>query len=178
MRNGRKIDAEWSQDRCGMVVGLMRMIAVVHPTIPRATSLRYAARLCTIIDCAMYTVSSDPQTFFVHGHPPRDYFMNLVIFCRSFVINTYKIGVRRSLHNQTCSQSMPCIQSQHTNASLSLSFFIALSPITAVPNSCVQRAINSVQTAAAIYKSSEQNQPPPDPVSASTSWCSGWRQTP
>ena len=74
-------DAEWSQDRCGMVVGLMRMIAVVHPTIHRATSLGYAARLCTIIDCAMYTVSPDPQTFFVHGHPPRDYFMNLVLLC-------------------------------------------------------------------------------------------------
>ena len=31
--------------------------------------------LCTIIECAMYTVPLGPETFLVHGHPITDYFI-------------------------------------------------------------------------------------------------------
>ena len=40
-----------------MILGTMRLIALVRPTIPRAFIVHNVVRLCTIIVCSLYTMS-------------------------------------------------------------------------------------------------------------------------
>ena len=58
-----------------MRVGLW--IGVVRPKNSTCRPPVYLCNLCTIIECAMYTVPAGPETFLVHGHPIVGYLMNI-----------------------------------------------------------------------------------------------------
>ena len=75
---------------------------------PPVSSTGMIPDLCTIIEWAMYTVPSGPETFLVHGHPITDYFIDIAITINPEIKMIGTTGSRassylRSDHSKCCS---------------------------------------------------------------------------